>query len=324
MVWFTNSIGLNPYIYANHLMKKFLFLLLLGATSLCYGQDYVDLFVLNYGQTSETDFEDGTGSTSRDILEATLTIPIPINENHAIITGLDFNQSNLEVSAASGNVNLYSTTLQLGWSGTINEKWSATVVMLPKIASDYEQIDGDDFYFGGFGILKLKKRENFFYKFGAYASSEAFGVFAVPIVGLYYLSPNEKFEANVSFPIAVNMNYKLGDRSKLGLDYVGIGRSFRLTTDGQKDTYIQQGNLEFAAYYEYGLFNNTILLRLMAGYVTNDFELYNENETYDLGLAAFRFGDDRTQLNADIDSGFYAKVGLRYRFYLNKDKEETP
>lgn len=305
-------------------MRIFLFLGLLAFCFQTYGQDYVDLFVVNYGQTTNTDFEDGSGSTSRDITEATLTIPIPIDDNNAFITGIDFNQSNLAVVADMDNVNLYSTTLQLGWSRTFNEKWSATLVMLPKIAGDYESIDSDDFYFGGYGIVKLQKKENLIYKFGAYASSEAFGVFAVPIIGFYYVSPNEKYEANVSFPIAVNMNYRIGDRSKLGLDYVGIGRSFRLTTDGRKDTYIQQGNLEFAAYYEYGLFNNTILLRIMAGYATNDFELYNRDETFDLGLAAFRFGDDRTQLNADIDSGFYAKVGLRYRFYLNTDKDESP
>lgn len=305
-------------------MKNLLLFLFLGANTLSFGQDYVDLFTFSYGRSAETDFEDGSGSTSLDFLQATLTVPIPIDENNALITGVDFSRTALEVLANTESVNLYSTTLQLGWSRTFNEKWSATLVMLPKIASDYKQVDGDDFYFGGFGVVKLKKRDNLFYKFGAYASNEAFGVFAVPIIGFYYLSPNNKFEANVSFPIAVNMSYSIGGNSKLGLDYVGIGRSFRLSENGRKDTYIQQGSLEFATYYEYGLFENTVLLRLMVGYITNDYELYNREDTYDLGLAAFRFGDDRTALNADLDSGFYAKIGLRYRFYLNMAKNETP
>ena len=120
---------------------------------------------------------------SNNVLKPIFTLPVVLNDKNAFVTGASFSHNNLQLFPNSQYSSLYSTTLKLGLASTFNEKWSTTLVLLPKIASDYNNISGDDFYMGGFALLKLKKKENLIYRFGVYATSEAFGFFTTPILG---------------------------------------------------------------------------------------------------------------------------------------------
>lgn len=288
-------------------------------------QDYVDLLRVGYGQTFNNDFEATPNSTQVKSFEADLTFPIVLNADHALITGMSFSRNNLQLFPEAEFTNLLSTTLKLGLASTFNEKWSSTIVLLPKIASDYENISGDDFYLGGFAVLKLKKKGNLIYRFGAYGSREAFGFFATPIIGWYYLSPNNRFEMDMSLPIASDMNYCLGITT-IGIDYIGIGRSFNITKNGAPPIYADLSSLEFASYVQFNVLHKSVLLRAKFGYSSNDYEMYQQGEKIDLGLSAFSFGDDRTQLNPDVRGGLFLKFEAIYRFHLKKEKEavDTP
>ena len=210
-------------------------------------------------------------------------------------------------------------------ASTWSEKWSTTIVALPKIASDYENISGKDFYLGGFAVLKFQKKENLIYRFGAYGSQEAFGFFTTPIIGWYYLSPNQRFEMDMSLPIAADISYKLGAVS-VGADYIGIGRSFNLTSNDMPDWYVDLSSLEFATYAQVGVLDKSVLLRGKVGYSSNNYEVYPQGEKIDLGVSAFSFGDDRTQLNPNLGGGIFLKFEAIYRFRLPNKKEiiETP
>jgi len=305
-------------------LRKLLLLILL-LPLFVNAQDYVDLFKIGYGQTFNNNFEGTTSSTQVRSFEAGLTFPVVLNEKHALITGFDFSRNNLQLFPNAEFTSLYSTTLKLGLASTYNEKWSSTLVLLPKIASDYENISGDDFYIGGFALLKLKKKENLIYRFGAYGSTEAFGFFATPIIGWYYLSPNSRFEMDMSLPIAADMNYCLGV-STIGFDYYGIGRSFNITQEGAPSMYADLSSLEFAGYIQFNVLQKSVLLRAKFGYSSNDFEVYQQSEKIDLGLSAFSFGDDRTQLNPELQGGLFLRFEAIYRFHLKNEKEviETP
>lgn len=189
-------------------MKKLLLLFLLGAFQVT-AQDYVDLVRIGYGQTFDTDFEGTQSSTDVKSLDVSLTVPIPLSEKQVFITGADFTKARLQLFPEASFTSLYSTTLKLGLATTYSEKWSSTIVLLPKLASNYSSITSNDFFIGGFAVAKIQKKENLIYRFGVYGSTEPFGFFTTPIFGWYYLSPNGKFEMDMSLPIAADMSYKL-------------------------------------------------------------------------------------------------------------------
>ena len=282
--------------------------------ALSFSQNYVDLLKIGYGETFNNDFEGTDESTSVQNFDADLTFPIVINDETALITGVVYSRNQLALAPNAERTSLHSTTLKLGFATTYDDIWSSTIVFLPKLASDYGDISGEDFYYGGLALLKKKKNEHLTLRFGIYGSTEAFGFFTTPIFGWYYLSPNTKFEMDVSLPIAADINYTFGDAT-VGVDYTGIGRSFRIT-ENNADVYADVSSLEFASYLQYNAFNKSVLLRGKFGYSSNNYELYRNGETIELGLSAFSFGDDRTRLNPELNGSFFFRFEAIYRFTI--------
>ena len=286
-------------------------------------QDYVDIFRIGYGETFNNEFEGTNSSTRIKSFEVGLTLPVVLNENNALITGADFSVNDLQLFPEAERTSLYSTNIKIGLASTYSERWSSTIILLPKIASDYSNISGDDFYLGGFALLKLQKKENLIYRFGVYGSQEAYGFFTTPIIGWYYLSPNKKFEMDMSLPISADVSYALG-KTTIGMDYFGIGRSFNIKKENQSDTYVDLSSLEFAAYWQFNFLDKSVLLRTKLGYSSNNYEVYADGENIDLGLSAFSFGDDRIQLNPEMSGSFFAKIEAIYRFNLPAKQDNTP
>ncbi|MEZ4778222.1 MAG: DUF6268 family outer membrane beta-barrel protein [Flavobacteriaceae bacterium] len=302
-------------------MKQIL-ICLFFVTTLGFSQNYVDLVKLSHSYGFENRFEGTEFSTDVLSLEADLTLPIPINEKYVFVTGVSFTKNRLQLFPDAPFQNLYGTTLKLGVLTQYNEKWSSTLVLLPKVSSDFEQLSTKDFYLGGFAMFKYQKRENLIYRFGAYGSREAFGFFTTPIVGFYYLSPNSRFQMDVSMPISADINYAF-NKVTLGVDYYGIGRSFNITEEFAPKVYVDLGSLEFSGYLQLNTFQKTVLLRLKAGYSSNDFEVYQQGDNINLGLSAFTFGDDRKQLNPQINDGMFVRLEAIYRLRLPAGKEKN-
>lgn len=317
-----NVISLIPKL-ANQL--KILPSLILLCTLNCLGQSYVDIAKLGYGHTFNNRFEGSDSSTRVGVLEADITFPVVIHSKHALVTGVLFNRNELQLFPEGPFTGLYSTALKLGLSSSWNERWSSNIVLLPKWASDYDGIRSDDFFFGGYAAVKYQKHERLIYRFGAYASTEAFGVFSTPFLGWYYTSRNGQFEMDCSLPISADLNYDTG-KLTYGIDYFGIGRSFNI--NGYQPTgvpaYVDLSSLEFSAYLQFEALEETVLIRAKLGYASNDFEVYQQDDTIDLGLSAFSFGDNRQQLNPSISGGFFAKLEAIYRFQLRSTPKEQP
>lgn len=288
-------------------------------------QDYVDVLKIGYSNAFDAKFEGTNESTNIESYNAGITFPIELNEKYALITGIDFSSYHLLLSPDfNQSTTIYNTLLKIGLATNYSEKWSSTLILLPKIASDYKNLSGDDFYFGLYGIAKLKKNEHLKYRFGLYISTEAFGVFATPIFGVYYLSPNNRFEIDASLPITANVNYKFG-KAAVGIDYFGVGRSYNISQETTIPVYIDQSPINFATYFQYGIIDNSILLRAKVGYSNNKYEVYEQGDQLDFRISAFSFGDDRTQLNPDILGSAFIKFEAIYRIHFkekNKDSDK--
>jgi len=196
---------------------------------------------------------------------------------------------------------------------------SGTYIVLPRISSEDLHTDGNHLFFGGVVILKYQKSERFQWRFGAYASTEAFGVLATPIIGLYYQSENDKLEITANLPINADLNYVLGKKTSLGFELLTPVKTFSLKEQqGISDRYTQVSNIEFGPYFEYRILNNSLLLRAQVGYESLSYELFNEGDELPFRLSAFEFGDDIELLNPEMNVSLFFKIGAIYRFHINK------
>lgn len=286
-------------------------------------QEYVDALKLGYSYSNKAKFKDIDESTTIKSYNASITFPIELTSKYAFLTGIDFSSNNLLLSPNyNQSTILYNTLLKIGLATNYSEKWSSTFVLLPKIASDYKNISGNDFNFGVYAIAKLKKNKNFKYRFGIYASTEAFGIFATPIIGAYYLSPNNRFEIDASLPIAANVNYKFG-KSAIGFDYFGIGRSYNISQETAMSVYVDQRPIEISSYFQYEILEENILLRTKVGYSNNTYEVYEQGDVLDFRISAFSFGDNRTRLNPVILGSIFFKLEAIYRIHFKEKNKDS-
>ncbi|MEW7292172.1 DUF6268 family outer membrane beta-barrel protein [Aquimarina sp. 2304DJ70-9] len=304
------------------MINRIVFFLLIVITQTIHAQDYIDLVKINYGSIRDAGFEGSDSQTNVAIFDVAVTYPIKLNENTAIITGVDFIQHSLDLVPNGNTINLSNITLKAGLNIKHGSKWSGTYLFLPKIASQDLHTDGDHLFFGGVALLKYQKSDRMQYRFGAYASSEGFGTFVTPILGLYYVSEDRKWEVSASLPINADVNHRFNDAIAVGLGFQAFVRSFSLEREpNTAELYTQMSNIEFGPYFQHGFMDQSILLRIQAGYSTASYEVFNEGDTLPIRVSAFEFGDGRNLLNPEMTGNLFVRVGATYRFHLKEKKE---
>lgn len=292
-----------------------LFVILLASTQV-KAQNYVDLFKFDYAYSTESNFDDTVGTTVLQEMNGNLTVPIKLNDNVAILSGVTYEMMNTSFNPNTSNTTISGLTLKAGVNIKHNDKWCGTYMLLPKLSSDFKNVGSKDFQFGGAVLMKYTKSENFNYKFGVYANSELFGPMIVPILGLYYLSPSKKFEAKLLLPLSADANYEIANNLKLGLNFKGQVRTYNLNRSkaGPSNEYVARSANEAYTYLQYEMDNG---INFMAGFgrsIGRSYRVYDDQVNF--GIPLTYFGDNRTQLNTDFSDSWLFKVGAIYRLHL--------
>ncbi|MDG1476532.1 MAG: DUF6268 family outer membrane beta-barrel protein, partial [Vicingaceae bacterium] len=277
------------------MIKSILFSCALSlASCISFAQDYVDLARFHYSTTPANNFDSIPGNTTVEDFGLDVTLPIVINDKNTFLTGFNIDQLTTKLHPNFNPITVSTVNLKIGYNKKHSEKWSGTYMFLPKISSDFKKLSSKDYQFGGLALMKYNKKENLKYTFGAYYNGELFGPFIVPLLGLYYKSENEKFEANLTLPIWADFNYKLNNFMKVGANFSAFVRSYHL---GESNAYVVKKSNDVFGYLQFNL-TKSILLQTKTGYtIGRSFKVYQNGDETDLGLSAFRFGDERTVLN---------------------------
>jgi hypothetical protein len=299
-------------------MKKIKLLLLFALfTVAANAQDYVDIFKLSLNNATlgnvDNDYE-----TSVNNLNMEVYYPKKLSEKAVLLTGFTVENTRLNLSPSSDRSSLTMTRLNLGIKYQHSEKWSGTYVFLPKLASDFENINSNAFQFGGLAVLDYQYNETSKVKFGLYASSENHGSTITPLIGLWHRSKDSKFYINATLPIRMDANYALSKSFSIGSDLATSIKSYNLGLNS--DFYTQEESIRFALYAALGLMDNSIILRGKVGFDTTDYGLYNSNQKVGAQVLTFPLSTDkRTRLNSEFDSSLYVGFDAIYRFDLTKE-----
>lgn len=300
-------------------MKTALAIFLGFFTFMANAQNYIDIARFSYGNTPLNHFEKTSEKTKVEEFGLQLTFPLVLNEKTVILTGFSADRSRLKLDPEFANhTALNKVRLQLGLNQVHSEKWTGTYVLLPSIASDFEKVTTKDFQIGLLTLLTYKKNKNLKYKFGFYANTENYGPLFVPLFGLYYLSPNEKFESTLLLPGQADLNYQLAKKTALGINFDGMTSSYNLheSTYIHKGQYVVRSSNELYTYLQFKL-GKSLMVKTKLGYSINrTYKIFNNDDKVNLSLASFYIGDDRTQLNTNFEKGAIFKIELLYRIHF--------
>jgi len=296
----------------NKILIPCLLLVAFGASA----QDYVELAKVYYNNSALNYFENSDSSTRVKELGVDITLPIVINTSDAFLTGLIYDRTQVKLFESEPEETISILGLRAGLSKKHSDKWSGTYLLIPKLASDFESITWKDFQLGVIVLMKYTKRENLNYKLGAYYSSEFFGPMFVPLFGLYYLSPNKKFESNLTLPFMVDANFKLHDRVHVGINFFGQVRSYHLSEipESNNEGYVVKASNDLFSYLKFNL-SKSLSIQTKVGYsIGRSYRVYDESDKITFGSILIRIGDDRQQLNTDFSNGLTYQATLLYRF----------
>lgn len=284
-----------------------------------HAQQYVDLARLTYATTPINQFDSSITGTQIQEFIADITLPIKISDKTAFITGFTFESLNAKLAPElPQNQTVYTGLLKLGLNVNHGEKWSSTWMLMPKISSDFNRIDNRDFQFGGSLLLKYKKHDGLAYQFGMYYNGELSGPFLVPLLGLYYKSPNDKFEINATLPVWADMNYSFNNWFAVGMNFLAFVKTFHFEDHllSDKSLYWTKSTNELFVYSQFSL-KKSYIFQLKAGYsVARRYAVYEDDDKIDLAFSAFKFGDDRTLQNKYFADGAIVQLRFLYRFFL--------
>ncbi len=284
-------------------------------------QNYLDLVQVFYSNTPLNQFDSSLNKTRVQDFSFNATLPIKVNNQTSIITGLDVEWMYAGLTPTGGSGSVAGIIAKLGVNHKLNDKWTTSFILLPRLASDFKKPGGglsrEDFQLGGLWMFKYAASANLKYKLAMYYNAELFGPFCSPIVGLYYKSPNQKFETDISLPFFVDANYRIKPAVFTGIKFQAFVRTFNLHDPYYHDNgeYLAKTSNEIYTYLGYEPIKG-LLLKANIGYsVGRNYRLYDIQDKVAWGLSAFRFGDDRKQLNADFADGLLFRVDCVYRFY---------
>ena len=173
-------------------MKYHFIILCILSFNIGYTQNYIDIIHTENTNTPQNEFESQSNSSdsiSSELkkIHVNLTLPVPLKNQNTLITGIVYDRINTRFTENSTSIPVSSIILKTGINVSYSDKWSALYILLPKIASSFEnKITRSDFQIGGLGIAKKKKNDFLSYKFGAYFNGDLFGPFLVPLFGFYY------------------------------------------------------------------------------------------------------------------------------------------
>jgi len=296
---------------------KISLLVLLFGFGIASAQNYIDLVRLNFSNTSMEDVKE-TFETNISNVNLEFLYPTPINDKTILITGLTAENTGLNLAAGVPSEGLTMIRLNLGAKIFHSKKWTGTYLLLPKVASNFEDLGSRDFQFGAIALLEYRHKNRFRTKYGLYSSSEEFGAIITPLLGVYYRTPDSKFYIDAAFPIRMEANYSLTKKFSLGADLRTSIKSYNMG-GAIMDTYVQEESIRFGFYAGYSMLNDQLILRAKAGLDTTDYGWYETGDTVGAQILTVALGgDDRTRINGNTEfaSSLFLGFDAIYRLDL--------
>lgn len=236
-------------------MKKYL-LLFLFFSNLAIAQPYTDIVNINYQYFSATHDNNSAFKTKTDDFNCNLFFPKEFKNGNVFL--LRFNSEILKSSTENSVATVSSFAIPVGFQFlSKNKKWKTITVVIPKIASDFENaISSNDFQFGAYLLENYVVTENVKLKAGLYYNQECFGNFFMPLVGLDW-KVNERLNLFGVLPTNYKIEYNIvKDKLYSGLSFKSLTRSFNIS----QNKYVRFDEILLKTFAEYKLYKNFVIV----------------------------------------------------------------
>ncbi|MEM6516991.1 MAG: DUF6268 family outer membrane beta-barrel protein [Bacteroidota bacterium] len=301
--------------------KIVVLVLIISSVTIATAQESLDIFTISGHFTTPQTFVDEsnfTGETTESGAMINLVTPIVLNEKQIWYNAINYMHWNVDNNITSAEnianpINIHGLILRTGLIQELSNGNSIQAVFMPRLMTDFKNIDRRHFQLGGTFIYKKTYHERLKIGYGVLYNQEAFGPNVVPLVDLDW-KISGRWSVSGLFPIYSKVKYKVNDKLNLGIHHFGLITSYRLGEDAYQNDYIERKSIDLGVFVRYNLFGK-IHVEGRYGYsFGRRYAQFQQNDKINLAVPLATIGDDRTQLNenSNFENGAYFNVRLVY------------
>jgi hypothetical protein len=303
-------------------MKRILVLLLaIGSVSFVTAQETLDILTLSGHFGTPQDFESEstyTGETTETGAMVNLVVPIVLNEKQTWYNSFNYMHWNVDndvnlVNAIANPISVHGLVLRTGLIQKLSSGNSIQAIFIPRLMTDFNNIDAKHFQFGGTFIYEKVYHNKLKVGYGVLYNQEAFGTNIVPLVNLDW-KISERWSVSGLLPIYSKVKYKVNDNLNVGIHHFGLVTSYRLGDEAYQNDYIERRSIDIGLFARYLIYGGIHAEGRFGYSLGRSYAQYSQDDKIDLALPLATIGDDRTQLNesSNFNNGAYINLRLVY------------
>ncbi len=310
-------------------MKSFaLFIVTLCCSASLAGQETLDLVTISgrYGFPSSYDsIYDGKAREYGAMIG--LVAPLQISEKSIWYNSLNYFYSHVSddekmPTNIANPINLHGIILRTGLYKKFSKDRGLQIFFSPRIMSDFQNIDGTHFQYGGMILYENRYNDKLKMGFGAMYNQEFFGPYMVPLINLDW-KLNERWSIAGLLPIYVKIKYEINERLDVGFSHFGLTTSYRMGNIDYQGDYIERKSIDEALFARYQLDNNIFIEGRIGRTFGRSYAQYETDQKVDFSLPLISFGDNRVQKNVSFHDGWIANLRLIYNIPIPVTEKVT-
>lgn len=283
-------------------------------TPAIYSQNFVDIIEGGYDHPFNNEYVDSSQSFNYPGYFLALRYPKVLKNGDVLLTKFSHTGNKISEFASERNSeSFYISFLELAYHKKLSDRIAFEMALFAKVGAQTGYIGANCFVFPVAASFKVKKSEDFSWGLGCLYSYEMFGHFVVPTISWDW-KISEKMIFKGDFPIKGYLMYQASERIGAGIFMSSTTSTLRMSKEYNND-YMTRACADASVFTDIYL-TKSIVFRIKAGYsFMRSVDLFEDGDKLGMTLSAFKLGDNRTQLNSDINDVPFVQFSLFYRYH---------
>jgi hypothetical protein len=183
------------------------------------------------------------------------------------------------------------------------------LLVAPRLMSDFQNLDGNSFQWGGVASYQNDLREHLNLGFGAMFNREFFGPYLVPIFLLDWQA-SERWYIEGMVPVTLKVHFRVNEGLDVGFNHFGLITSYYLGDEEYAGDYMERQSIDLSLFARQRLYKNFFIEGMIGRSVGRSYTQYEGDQTVNFAIPLVTFGDERTAKNISFNDGMIFTLKL--------------
>lgn len=199
--------------------------------------------------------------------------------------------------------------LRIGVIQELKNGGKLQMLVAPRLMSDFKNLDGNSFQFGGVLSYQNDLSDNLNLGFGAMFNQELFGPYLVPIFLLDW-QVSDRWYIEGMIPVTLKVHYRVTDGLEVGFNHFGLITSYALGEEAYAGDYMERQSIDLSLFARQRLFGNFYVEGMVGRTFGRGYKQYAGDQKVSFAIPLVAFGDDRTVKNVTFNDGMIFTLKL--------------